>query len=254
MPVLIAFLLLVVAAPALAQVSAGRCDGEVWPDRLSRIEEHGDLRTASGRLLKLVDIRLDTAARARLASLEGEAIAVGAAGAADRWGRLPARVLLSRDGTDLAALLLRDGLALVDVGERDGLCRPGLFEAEAEARREGRGWWASIRLPADEPDAVAARAGRFAVIEGVVVSVGERARWTYLNFGRDFRRDFAVSITRRNWDAMKRAGLSAAALKGRRIRVRGVIERRRAPGMEIASPDMIEWREAGDAAVPPSGR
>lgn len=234
--------LLLAALPAPARGGdAARCGEEAWEDRLLRVEPRGDLATASGKLLRLADLRLGEDAAAILAAFEGEAIAVSA-GAGDRWGRRAARILLAQDGTDLAVLLLREGLALVDAGEAGALCRPALLAEEAQARRKGEGVWASILLPAGDPAALAARAGGFAVVEGVVLSVGERARRTYLNFGPDFRRDFAVSIPRRNWEEMKRAGLSAAALRGRRIRVRGLVEMRRAPAMEITSAEMIEWR------------
>lgn len=242
--------LLLLSAPAAAQTPPSRCDGESAEDRLRRVEEHGDLATGSGRLLKLADIRLGEGAQARLAAFQGEPVALGTAGSADRWGRVPARVVLARDGTDLATLLLREGLASVDAGESGALCRPALFGAEADARTARRGIWTSLLVPAREPDAIAARVGRFTVVEGMVVSVGERARWVYLNFGRDFGRDFAVSVSRRNWEAMRLAGLSADGLKGRRIRVRGIVDMRRAPTMEIASADMIEWRDETDASQP----
>ncbi|HMO29921.1 DNA-binding protein [Enterovirga sp.] len=237
--------LLLAALPALAQGRAGRCEGEAWEDRLLRVTPLGDLATASGSLLRLADLRLGEDAAAILAAFEGEAIAVGAAGAPDRWGRRAARVLLAQDGTDLAILLLREGLALVDTGEAPSLCRPALLAEEVQARGKREGVWAGILLPAGDAAAIADRAGSFAVVEGVVSSVGERARRTYLNFGPDFRRDFAVSIPRRNWEEMKRAGLSAD-LKGRRIRVRGLVEMRRAPAMEITSADMIERLGMGD--------
>lgn len=244
--------LLALAAITAAQAAPpASCEGEASQDRLVGIEEHGDLGLASGRTLKLADIRLAEGASARLADFSGQTIAVQIAGGRDRWGRLPARAVLARDGTDLAALLLADGLAFVDVGEADALCRPGLLAAEAEARRAWRGAWGELFLPADDPQTIAAQAGRFVVLEGRLASVGERARWTYLNFGRDFSRDVSVSISKRNWEAMKSAGLSAEGLTGRRVRVRGIVEIRRAPRMEIRSAEMIELLEArGRSSAP----
>ena len=243
LPLAIAFLLFVLPARAEG-APPSRCEGDALADVLRRVDEYGDIVTGSGKRLKLADIRLEDGARERLVGLEGDAIQLGFAGKADRWGRVPARILLSRDGTDLASLLLREGLALVDVGAADALCRRGLFAEEAEARAAWRGVWGTAFLPADDPEAIAARVGQFSVIEGRLVGVGERSRWTYLNFGRDFARDFAVSISKRNWEVMKRGWISVDSLKGRRIRVRGIIEMRRAPGIEITSLDMIEVQEA----------
>jgi hypothetical protein len=239
---LLALLLLVV--PARAQNPA-RCDGEAIEDRLRRVEAHGDLATDGGRLLKLADIRLADAAAAELAPHAGERVAVSLLGGGDRWGRLPARVVLARDGTDLAQLLLQEGLAVVDVGEGDGLCRPALLAAEVAARRDRRGVWPSMLLRATDLGGLAARIGQFAVVEGRIVSVGERARRTYLNFGRDFSRDFTVSIARRDWASMRHAGLSAERLRGRGVRVRGIVEMRRGPSMEVTSAQAIELLPEG---------
>lgn len=240
-PRILLALLFALAAPAAAEA---RCEGEIVGDRLRMVEASGDLVTEGGRRLKIADIRLGEGASARLSALGGERLLLSMAGASDRWGRVPARIIVAKDGTDLAALLLRDGAALVDLGDADALCRPALLAAEREARLGRRGTWASGLLAASDPEALAKEVGRFAVAEGRVLSVGERERWTYLNFGRDFGRDFAVSISRRNWRRMQDLGLSAASLRGRTVRVRGIVEMRRAPSMEIVSRDMIEIEES----------
>ena len=237
-------LLFALGAPATAQA---RCDGEIVEDRLRVVEASGDLLTEGGRRLKIADIRLGDGAPEQLAAFRGERLLVSLAGSGDRWGGVPARILVAKDGTDLAALLLKEGAALVDVGDADTLCRPGILSAEREARSAGRGAWGSVLLPANDPEGIAKHVGRFAVVEGRVLSVGERERWTYLNFGRDFGRDFSVSISRRNWRRMQEAGLSAASLRGRMVRVRGMVEMRRAPSMEIVSRDMVEVEENAPA-------
>lgn len=262
MPALLMLLLatpiLLLATPILAQGAppsqgAPRCSGETTNDRVLRIEQHGDVRTTAGRLLKLADIRLSEGARERLALFEDEDVLLSLDAIPDRWGRVSARMIGARDGQDAAELLLSEGLALVDTGESGGLCRPALLAAEGEARTRRTGIWASALVSASEPQVISDRAGQFTIVQGRIVSVGERPRWTYLNFGRDFRRDFAVSISRRNWQAMSRAGLSAEALRGRTVRIRGIVEMRRAPGMEITSAEMIELADdSGAHALHPS--
>lgn len=76
-----------------------------------------------------------------------------------------------------------------------------------------------------------------------MLSVGERRSRTYLNFGRDYARDFAVTVSKRAWSRFTGRGLGAEALRGRLVRVRGVIEIRRGPVMELWVPDMLEVRE-----------
>lgn len=71
-------------------------------------------------------------------------------------------------------------------------------------------------------------------------SVGERRQRTYLNFGPDCTADFTITIPKRSWARMQERGLSAAALRGRRVRARGVIEAWHGPALEIFSPEMLE--------------
>lgn len=238
------------------------CPGDTQRERIAQVGPGGGLLLASGREVRLADVRFPEPAEAGvalagrpapawLASLVGSEVIVQAFGSPDRWGRLQGIVSLppgsGSAAIEVAELLVGEGLALVDVGERDALCRPGLLAIEAAARAGRRGLWAAAGepLPAAEPDGLRERVGQFALVEGRVASVGERKDRTYLNFGRDFARDFAVSIPKRGWAAMKRAGLSADALRGRVVRVRGILELRRAPSMEIVAADMIEVVDAG---------
>ena len=62
----------------------------------------------------------------------------------------------------------------------------------------------------------------------------------YVNFGRRFTRDFSVIILRRLRAGFSAAGLELKALQGRRIRVRGWLEQRRGPVMDVAAPEQIE--------------
>ena len=78
-----------------------------------------------------------------------------------------------------------------------------------------------------------AEIGRFAVVEGKVLSVRTAGATTYLNFGRNWTRDFAVTISRRIVPAFEAAGLAPKSLENRRIRVRGFIEARTGPRIEL---------------------
>lgn len=244
-------------ALALSGAAGARaCTGETFVAELQAVSDEGDLVLADGRRLAAFDLRLRDlvepggapAAAAFRNSLAGAAISV-VAGPADRWGRLPARIRLGRGeaGVDLAELLAGEGFARVDPGEREALCQPGLLAIEEKARAARRGGWAVWPvLDAGKPDALREQAGRFAVMEGRILSVGERRDRTYLNFGRDFSRDFAVVLPRRAWAAFKRRTKDAAGLRGRIVRVRGLLEMRRAPSMEIVAVDVLEFPR-GDA-------
>jgi hypothetical protein len=144
---------------------------------------------------------------------------------------------------DVAGLLVSEGFAIVDAGGRNMLCRPELLAAEQRARARGVGLWASDRYrPVSANDVTRLRGliGRFALVEGVVRSVGERREQTYLNFGRDWKRDLTVTIPKRTWATLRERGVSAASLKGKRVRARGVLEEWQGVAVEITAPDMLE--------------
>lgn len=247
------------AAPRAGTAAPAGCTAEPKPGRIVRVTPEGEIALQGGETVRLLDVRLPTpdgleavvrdAAAAWLGSLAGLPVAVREAGPPDRWGRVPAAIEIEDgpDGigrADVAEFLVGEGLARVDPGERDALCRPGLLDVETEARARQVGLWADepAPFPATDVERLRGAAGRFVVVEGRILSVGERPARTYLNFGRDFARDFAVVVPRRTWQQMIRSGLTAAALTGRTVRIRGTVELRRGPTMEIATADVIEQR------------
>jgi hypothetical protein len=82
--------------------------------------------------------------------------------------------------------------------------------------------------------------GRFTVAEGRVLSVRQAGATTYLNFGRNWTRDFAVTISRRMIPAIEAAGLAPKSLENKRIRVRGYVEARGGPRIEVRQAGQIE--------------
>ena len=224
------------------------CDRVSSSDQFVSVESGGELRLATGGVVRLLDVRLaggaaGERARAWLATLAREPVAVRAVGRPDRWDRVAADVALAgQGGLDLAELLVGEGFAFVDPGSRDALCRNDLLAVEAGARRRRVGLWSDATWPvaADDAERLGRAAGQFVIVEGRILSVGERRDRTYLDFGRDWSRDFTVVVPRRSWSAFAARGLSGAELRGRRVRVRGVLEVRRGPTMEITSPDVVE--------------
>ncbi|HEX2655065.1 MAG TPA: thermonuclease family protein, partial [Xanthobacteraceae bacterium] len=81
------------------------------------------------------------------------------------------------------------------------------------------------------------------LIEGKVLSVRESGSIIYVNFGRRWTQDFAVTIPRRSERSLTGAGVDPKKLEGRRIRVRGWVEGRSGPLMEVNRPEQIEILE-----------
>ncbi len=67
-------------------------------------------------------------------------------------------------------------------------------------------------LNADTPVDVLAQRGRFALVEGQVVSVRESGATIYVNFGRRWSESFAVTISKRNERNFTAAGLDLKSL------------------------------------------
>ena len=199
--------------------------------RLAGIEPAWSATTAKDRTAALSAI-----VAGRDVSLRGES------DAPDRYGRQVAFVYLAGAETLVQDELLRQGEALVSPEVPDKDCAKTLFAAEAEARQAKRGIWsdASAIKNAESPDDILTGIGRFTLVEGKVLSVRQAGATTYLNFGRNWTQDFAVTISRRVMPAIEAAGFTLKSLENKRIRVRGFVEARNGPRMEVLRAGQIE--------------
>jgi endonuclease YncB( thermonuclease family) len=205
-----------------------------------------------------------TAAKDALAALTTGAQVVlrRAEYASDRYGRLLAYVDVVRPDSlqSVQAELLSKGFARVGDLVGEGNCAADLLRRENAARTGKLGLWADPYydpLPADKPAEILTRRGRFALVEGDVVSVHPSGATIYVNFGRRWSEEFAVTIRKRNERKFTAAGLDVHGLAGRRVRVRGWIEARgglggapwRAPWIEAARPEQIETVDRDETRV-----
>jgi nuclease-like protein len=203
-------------------------------------------------------IALDDGRIVRLAGIEpSENAALPPAGAAiilkrlatigetDRYGRLVAHVFMAEDGAErwLQSDLVGRGLARVSPRVGDAGCARVLWAREQSARAAKLGLWAEpyyVIGKAEDPLGVLKQRGRFALVEGKVLSVRESGATIYVNFGRRWSEDFTVTIAKRNEKLFAAAGLAPKALDGRRVRIRGWIEERGGPWVEAVRPEQIE--------------
>lgn len=221
-------------------------------------------RQGEGRVAAVVDarsFRLDDGREIRLAGIErtgtdGEkgraALSAIVSGrnvtlhgeddAPDRYGRQPAFVFVTGSETSVQDELLRRGEALASATVADKDCAAALAAAEAGARQAKLGAWADATAikNAESPGDILAGMGRFAVVEGRVLSVRQAGATTYLNFGRNWTRDFAATISRRIIPAFEAAGLEPKSLENKRIRVRGHVWSRGGPRIELLRVGQIE--------------
>jgi endonuclease YncB( thermonuclease family) len=163
----------------------------------------------------------------------------------DRYGRLVAYAFIRTSSGDVLAQheLLAAGHALVSPGVSAATCRIYLQNAERDARNGGLGLWGdpyhAVKAAADPAD-VLVEQGRFALVQGKVMSVRESGGIVYVNFGRRWSEQFTVTILKRNERILAGAGLTPKALAGRSIEVRGWVEERGGPAIEVVRPEQIE--------------
>lgn len=241
---------LALAVGARPAVAAGCAFDVQGAGHVAEVIDARTLRLQDGRDVSLVGIEpaaSPTANTNRTAALSAiaagrEVMLRGADDTPDRYGRQPAFVFADGSDIPLQVALLTQGEALVSATVTDKDCAAALAAAEAEARQARRGIWAdpSAIKNTESPGDILAGIGRFTVVEGKVLSVRQAGTTTYLNFGRNWTRDFAVIIPKRAMAAYEAAGIVLKSLENRRIRVRGWIEARGGPRIEALRVGQIE--------------
>jgi endonuclease YncB( thermonuclease family) len=230
-----------VTGPALAAPCSFEPQGE---GRVSAIIDARTFRMDDGREVRLAGIETVAGGAAALGALvAGRNVTLrGETDAPDRYGRQPTFVFVEQATASVQSHLLAEGDALVSGNIADKACAAELTAAEAAARQARRGIWADRAAikNAESPGDILARIGQFTVVEGKVLSVRQAGATTYINFGRRWTRDFAVTISRRVMPAFEAAGISVKSLENKRIRVRGWIEARGGPRIEALRAGQIE--------------
>jgi endonuclease YncB( thermonuclease family) len=203
------------------------------------------LLLGDGRELRLAAIEVSDDSHAVLQSLVGgRDVRLEQLGAErDRYGRLAALVYLDDTGPSVQQSMLERGYARVAARIGDRACADLLLSAERAARAASQGLWADPNFaPLRSQDIVriAAARGQFALVEGKVLSVRESGATIYLNFGRRWTRDFTATIPKRIRREFAAAGIDPKQLEGHPVRIRGWIEQRSGPVMEVVAPEQIE--------------
>ena len=244
--------LLAALGPAVAAGCAFAPQGE---GRVAAVIDARSFRLEDGREIRLAGIEpagsgkdkeaseRDNTTSALSAIVAGRELTLrGEDDAPDRYGRQSAFVFLATSETPVQAQLLAQGAALVSSTVADKECAALLTAAEAEARLAKLGIWADPAAikNAESPGDILAGIGRFTVVEGKVLSVRQAGATTYLNFGRNWTRDFAVTIPRRVLSAFEAAGIVLKSFENQRIRVRGWVESRTGPRIEALHVGQIE--------------
>ena len=244
---LIVALLLIAGRPAVAAPCQFEAQGE---GRVAAIADARSVRLDDGREVRLTGIEATATTKQALTSLliGRDIILRSTDDTPDRYGRQSALVFIGESDISIQATLLAQGAALVSAEITDKDCAAALMASEAEARRQKKGSWAdpSAIKNAESPDDILAGIGRFMVVEGKVLSVRQAGAMTYLNFGRNWTRGFAATISKRNLPAFESAGMTLKSLENRRVRVRGWVEGTVGPRIDIRLLGQVELLGASE--------
>ncbi len=205
------------------------------------------------------------AARAALDALvTGRPVTLSFSGRrSDRYGRLLAHVFAPAPGeapavttrTWVQGEMLKRGFARAYALDAETQCVAELIAHEQVAREGSLGLWSEPAYAvrdAAEFIPLTRLAGTYQIVEGRVRAVGDVRGSTYLNFGDDYRQDFTVVIRPAARRVLATGNLKVETLTGAVVRVRGWIERKGGPLIEIAHPGTLEWVAAAQTAPAPS--
>ena len=161
--------------------------------------------------------------------------------AEDRHGRILAHIITD-DGKWLQQEMLLAGLARVYSFADNHEKTEELYAAAKKARKDKRGLWqlAYYAIRKSDDPKLQDLTGRFEIVEGTIKNVAEVKKNYYLNFGDNWREDFTVFIplsARKSFTAQK---IKLKTWEGKKIRVRGWVENRNGPSIEVTHPEQIE--------------
>lgn len=167
----------------------------------------------------------------------------------DRYGRHLAHVFLNEGGKEtwVQGEMLSAGAARAYGLPGSFSCGRELLAHEASARSSRRGVW-DIALYRPKPARLTAllmsRRSRYEIIEGQVTTVSRTKSGAYLNFGTDWKTDFTARISKDVLSAHPDFDDIVADLKDKTVTVRGWIERRNGPMIDIRDPSQLDIRDA----------
>lgn len=162
----------------------------------------------------------------------------------DRHGRVLGHMFVGDDQIWAQGVMLREGLARVYSFADNRFCLNELYQIEAQARVDMVGIWDgeafyAIR-DASKPERILQRLDQYEIVEGRILNADRVGSRIYLNFGEYWKEDFTIVIERAGMRRFEDAGIDPLQFEDALVRVRGWIESRDGPRIEVTHPEQIE--------------
>ena len=254
------FLVLLLLAAPVSWCGAACPSAGTSPATTAAVDPRLELHLADGRRLRLVglDPAGSTPGDPDLAATSRAALAKAIAGKRivahplsdkpDRWGRVPALAFIEGDPSPggLTRLAIAAGLGRYLSEPAAHACHDTFLGAEAEARSAGLGLWRDPYygvLAVDDRNAFAERSATIVVSEGQLWRVDAEPFRTKLRFAApgEVRRGLLVAVVLpKIVKRFEEDGVRFEALIGRTVRLRGLLDLRFGPQVELAGPDALE--------------
>jgi len=160
----------------------------------------------------------------------------------DRYNRTLAHLYLD-DGTWIQGELLKAGLARVYSFADNRAIVPQMLAAETHARQNNRGMWRLDHYKIRTTENAVQHLNNFELVEGTIYKVAKVKGTIYLNFAKDWKSDFTLTLKNKAIKMFQKAGIDPLELAGKKIRARGWLKYYNGPAITITHPEQIEILE-----------
>ncbi|MBK1669896.1 hypothetical protein CKO28_17820 [Rhodovibrio sodomensis] len=143
------------------------------------------------------------------------------------------------DASWVQGAMLEAGMARVYTFADNRDLAAEMYAREDAARRQRRGIWDHPFYQVRGTNELDALIDTFQVVQARVRDVAEVDGRVYLNFGADWRTDFTVTLAPRTARLFAQEGVDVMAYEGKRVQVRGWLERYNRPLIDATHPEQI---------------
>jgi endonuclease YncB( thermonuclease family) len=162
----------------------------------------------------------------------------------DRYGRRLAHVFVEQGGE---RVWVQGEMLVAGHARAYGLpgsyaCMPEMLAHERVARQAGSALWGNVAYAvrsARRTRELMRRRNSYEIVVGTIAKVAVMKARTFINFGADWRRDFTAGIEGRVLRANPELAKTLSSLEGKRVEVRGWIQYRNGPYIDIEDPSQI---------------